>query len=278
MGFYSNWSRKVASEEAAKAIPNEQILLRMGSRVLDMTMNDGTGRLVSKQASDRIKNLDLIFKAMDRIAAHGKFFLTHEQSVVVRAMIRSRVPSIMGDQLVAHIGLLMKKYKMTNFRKVIAARFGRRRGKSKAVGYFHAIMLATQPEFHGMIINLDQDLATQNLKYASEFVKILETDPECVIRCKIKHQNKNELIVQSHHGTENRILSTPNIEASQGKVSMGLFFYFTVTPFPCLYLSIYLFIYMYIQKFVAITRDFSYGSRKNLGLPLIPIYLFCFFK
>ena len=235
MPFYSKWTRKVVSQEAQKEFPNEQIEMVRAREALDATMNDGSGKPIAKQASDRIKNLDLIFVAMERIARLG-FLLTYEQSVVIRAMIQSQVPRILGDALVAYIGELMKKYKMTSFRKVIAVRFGRRRGKSRAIGYFHAIMMATQPEFHGMIINLDQDLASQNLKYAAEFVQMLQDDPEHVINCRISHINQNKLIVRSHHGTYNSILSTPNIEHSQGKVSyIFIFFYFCSRSFSAFF-------------------------------------------
>lgn len=232
---YGKWGRKLIIKDKEKIIESTQILLRPASKLLELTnteqtsklnvaINGGSGGgsnkkpLSKKESEDRVKNLDLVFIAMEQLAKMG-FLLTPEQSIIIKAMISAQVPKILGDQMVIHLGMLMKKYGMTSFRKILAVRFGRRRGKSKAVGYFHAIMMATQPRFYGMIFNLDQDLAQQNLKYAAEFIQMLENDPDHRINCKILHLGKNTLDVKSHHGTDNQLFSAPDISRLKGKVS-----------------------------------------------------------
>lgn len=220
---YHPWARRMLAEEHVNTLPSRQFKYEPGGKLNDL-LNQVTALETDKSNNvmsmeTKMKSVDLIFKAMERLGKLG-FLLSYEQSIVVKAMIRAYIPQIFGEQMIAALPVLARKYGMLSFKQFIAVLFGRRRGKSKAVGYFHAVMLASQPKFYGFMINLHQRLAAQNLTYAKEFINMLASDPEHVIHCHVKSMDDNYLHVVSHHGTVNTLFASPNIELSDGTVSM----------------------------------------------------------
>lgn len=181
------------------------------------------------KSSGRI-NHERLLSAIQYYVDKTGFRFTPTQEAFRDEILATLIPTIYGDQLMANLKYIMKRFRVKNFNGVIAGIFPRREGKTRVTTIIAGCYMVTQPMGNVTSYNIFGRQAQEWLKEVADVLEVFKGSIEFGWE-PIRQDVREFITIKTNYGT-NRVASYPGSTAGNGNISYGCGALSHFTPSP----------------------------------------------